>query len=146
LKRIFFFILFLFSLMNIFSYENYDIVFVKFKIDTNYFDNYKNSRLKDNTINFKVYLGQMEYYELKSEENLFRRAEIIFFGSLTVSAFASWMFMSLYNSLIYGETFGNLNRNQFLLLYLGAGTISISVSITDLFIKLKPKIKGVEIY
>ena len=130
------------------SQENYDIVFAKVKLDFNVSKRpvEKQNFIPGKTISFTSYMEIMEKYETKKQENLVRRAEIIFFGSLTLSAFASWLFMSLYNTLIYQENFGNLNRNQFLLLYFGAGTISISVSITDLLIKLKPKMKGVEIY
>ncbi|HOV15032.1 MAG TPA: hypothetical protein PK771_12150, partial [Spirochaetota bacterium] len=77
---------------------------------------------------------------------LFRRAEILFFGSLTIVSFAGWLTFSIYNVIIYGDTFGNLRRDQFLILYGGSAVISFSVAITDLFIQLKPKIKGVEIY
>jgi hypothetical protein len=147
LKFKIFIILIFFNSFILFSEQKYDIVFVTCRLNFDLLEkkmSYDNEL--NNTIKFNSNINLMEQYDLNSDENIVRRAEIIFFGSLTLSAFASWIFMSLYNTLIYQETFGNLNRNQFLLLYFGAGTISISVSITDLIVRLKPKMKGVEIY
>lgn len=79
-------------------------------------------------------------------ENLIRRAEIIFFGSMTFVSFMGWLMFSAYNSVIYAETFGTLKRYQFLTLYLGSSVVAFSVSLSDLFIRLKPFFKRVEIY
>ncbi|HBD96433.1 MAG: hypothetical protein A2015_06635 [Spirochaetes bacterium GWF1_31_7] len=79
-------------------------------------------------------------------ENLIRRAEIIFFGSLTFSTFLGWLMFSAYNSIMYEDTFGKLRRYQFLTLYLGGSVIAFSVSLSDLFIRLKPYFKRVEFY
>jgi hypothetical protein len=131
----------------LYAEENYSIVFATVKLNFDLPDkSYNFSNEINKAIRFNTRINLMEKYDTNVQENIIRRAEIIFFGSLTLSAFASWLFMSLYNTLIYQDTFGNLNRNQFLLLYFGAGTISISVSVTDLLIRLKPKMKGVEIY
>ncbi len=114
--------------------------------DNNYifFKDVKNYQ-KSYFLNFS--LDDLEKYEFKKkEENLFRRAEILFFGSLTIVSFAGWLSFSIYNVVIYGDTFGNLKRDQFLILYGGSAVISFSVAITDLLIQLKPKIKDVEIY
>ncbi len=76
---------------------------------------------------------------LNAEENLLRRAEIIFFGSLTFVSFFGWLFFSTYNTVLYGDTFGTLKRYQFFSLYLGCAVVSFSVSISDLFIRLQKK-------
>ncbi|MCK4796188.1 MAG: hypothetical protein KAT05_02335 [Spirochaetes bacterium] len=92
------------------------------------------------------YMDKLKRLKFKKEENPIRRASILFFGSLTFATFGGWLFFSLFNVLIYDETFGKLRREQFLILYLGTGVISISVVLSDLFINLKPKMKRVEIY
>lgn len=81
-------------------------------------------------------------------ENLIRRAEILFFGSLTIISFMGWLVLSAFNMIIYDEPFGVLKRNQFLSLYLGSSIIALSVSLSDLFIRLRPLFKrhNVEIY
>lgn len=99
------------------------------------------------SINFDFNDNLRKYqFKDKKKENLFRRAEILFFGSLTFATFGGWFFFSVYNTMIYNEPFGKLRREQFLPLYLGSSVISISVVLSDLFINIKPKIKGVEIY
>ena len=100
-------------------------------------------------INFGIkfsYLNQLIKYEFKKEENLIRRAEILFFGSLTFATFGAWFFFSIFNILIYNEPFGKLRKEQFLPIYLGSSIISVSVVLSDLFVNLKPKIKKIEIY
>lgn len=92
------------------------------------------------------YIDKLERLQYRKEVNPIRRAEILFFGSLTFVVFGGWLFMSIFNVMIYDETFGKLRREQFLLLYLGSGIISISVSLSDLFIRLRPKLKNIEIY
>jgi hypothetical protein len=93
------------------------------------------------------YLDKIKRFEFQTpDENPFRRAEILFFGSLTFVTFGGWLFFSLYNVLIYNETFGKLRREQFLLLYLGSTVISISVSVSDLLISMRSKMKNVEVY
>ncbi len=82
----------------------------------------------------------------EKEENPFRRIEIIFFGTLTITSFSAWMFFSLFNVIMYNDTFGNLRRDQFLILYDGSGVLSLSVSISDLLIGLKLKSKTVEFF
>ena len=91
---------------------------------------------------------KIEFYSKfeKQEENLLRRSEILFFGSLTFTAFGSWFFLSIFNALIYGEPFGKLRQEQFIPLFVGSSLISISIVLTDLFINIKPKLKNVEIY
>ncbi len=77
-------------------------------------------------------------------ESLIRRAEIIFFGSLTFVSFFGWLAISGYNALMGSETFGTLKRYQFLTLFIGSGVVGLSVSISDLFVQLKPYLKNVE--
>ncbi|OHD23205.1 MAG: hypothetical protein A2Y34_09445 [Spirochaetes bacterium GWC1_27_15] len=139
----------LFCMENTFevSYVSYRLenVFIKEKKADNFItkSNYIYNYLKLNE-----YITDMKKYEFKqTKENLFRRAEILFFGSLTIVSFAGWMSFSIYNVVMYGDTFGNLRREQFLVLYLGSAVISFSVSISDLFIQLSPKInKNIQIY
>lgn len=79
-------------------------------------------------------------------ENIIRRAEVIFFGSLTFSTFIGWLLFSAYNSIIHGDTFGTLKRYQFLSLYLGGSVLAFSVSLSDLLIRLRPFMKRVEFF
>jgi len=100
--------------------------------------------IKDN-LN-KIAYSSTSFAPQEKEENPFRRIEIIFFGTLTVTSFSAWMFFSLFNVLVYNDTFGSLRRDQFLILYAGSGILSLSVSISDLFINLKLKSKTVEFF
>jgi hypothetical protein len=147
LKKIsisFIFIIFFSSLS--FS-QSFDIQFTFAKIDLKF---KTDEKVKSSDVvyysDFQTYLTMAEEYELKKEENLLRRAEIMFFGSLTIFSFASWISFSIYNIMMYNDTFGNLRRDQFLFIYIGAGVLSFSVSLTDLFFRLKPKTKGFEFY
>lgn len=79
-------------------------------------------------------------------ENIIRRAEIIFFGALTFVSFFGWLTISGYNAIMGSETFGTLKRYQFLTLFIGSGVVGLSVSLSDLFLRLKPYLKQVEIY
>lgn len=85
-------------------------------------------------------------FRKEEKENPIRRAEILFFGSLTFSSFGAWIFFSLYNFLIYNEPFGRLKREQFLVLYCGCTVVSISVVLTDLFLANEKKFKTFSIY
>ena len=82
------------------------------------------------------------------EENIFRRMEILFFGSLTIITFSGWLAFSLFNIIIYSDDFGILRPSQNLALYLGSGILSLSVSVTDLINNLqkKRKFRYVEFY
>ena len=82
------------------------------------------------------------------EENIFRRMEILFFGSLTIITFSGWLSFSIFNMVIYGDDFGMLRPAQNLSLYLGSGILSLSVSVTDLINNLqkKRKFRYVEFY
>ncbi|MCG8572149.1 MAG: hypothetical protein MJB14_18615 [Spirochaetes bacterium] len=75
-------------------------------------------------------------------ENLFRRAEILFFGSLTIISFMGWLSFSIYNTLIYGDSFGVLHPNQFIALYLGSSVLSLSVCVSDLLIRVQKRMKN----
>ena len=77
---------------------------------------------------------------------MFRRMEILFFGSLTIVSFSGWFAFSIFNVLIYNDPFGVIRREQFLTLYLGSSVISLSVSVSDLLVNLKKKNKYVEFY
>lgn len=79
-------------------------------------------------------------------ENLLRRAEILFFGSLTIITFMGWLTFSAFNSLMYQDTFGTLDRYQVMSLYLGSSVISLAVSLSDLFIRLQPYFKNLKFY
>jgi hypothetical protein len=92
------------------------------------------------------YLHQMQRFAYNKKENPIRRVEILFFGSLTLVSFLGWLFFSMMNVMIYEESFGILQREQVLWLYLGSSVISLSISISDLLINLRPKIKKIEIY
>ena len=92
--------------------------------------------------NFDNVYEDMKKYDLVNTENPFRRASILFFGSLTFATFGGWLFMSIYDVLVYGDVFGNLRREQFLLLYLGSSIISFSVVLSDLFANLDKNKKG----
>lgn len=85
-------------------------------------------------------------YEFKSKENLIRRSEVLFFGSLTFATFGGWLFFSIFNVLIYDDTFGKLRRDQFLILYLGSSVVSVSVVLSDLILLFKPKMKHVSFF
>jgi hypothetical protein len=160
--KIFLFIFFLSIIFKINSMDNkIDFSLFEYKINFNLIEN---EEKLNKSINIQLYefiandsylfqndlitdsVDQAINFEIKKEENLVRRAEILFFGSLTISAFAGWLCFSLYNVLIYHDTFGNLRREQFLTLYLGAAVVSVSVSFSDLFIRMKTKVKGVEFY
>lgn len=88
-------------------------------------------------------IGLMEF---KKKENVFRRMEILFFGSLTIVSFAGWLCFSIFNIVIYGDAFGIIRKEQFLPLYLGSSIISLSVSVSDLLINIKNNKKIVEFY
>ncbi|HOF00588.1 MAG TPA: hypothetical protein PK385_05020 [Spirochaetota bacterium] len=88
-------------------------------------------------------IGLMEF---KKKENVFRRMEILFFGSLTIVSFAGWLSFSIFNIVIYGDTFGIIRKEQFLPLYLGSSVVSLSVSVSDLLINIKNNKKIVEFY
>lgn len=115
-------------------------------------DNYNNYLLEINAYSFMKksdYYYNLDYYKYeKKQEFLLRRAEILFFGSLTFVTFGGWFFISVFNTLIYNDQFGKIRREQFLPLFLGSGTISIAVVFSDLFINIKPKLeeKNIEIY
>lgn len=79
---------------------------------------------------------------LDSGENIFHRLEILFFGSLTVVSFCGWLLLSLFNVIIYEETFSYIRRDQYLLLYVGASVVSFGVCITDLLMHIKPRLKN----
>lgn len=100
--------------------------------------------------NYKDHNEIIRLYDFNSsninKENPFRRAEILFFGTLTFASFGGWLFFSLFNFLIYDEAFGRLKREQFLTLYLGSTVVSISVVLSDIFISREKKIKNVIIY
>ena len=114
---------------------------------SNYYQNNYNNNLKFETGMKFRYFYELEKYKFeKKEENLLRRSEILFFGSLTFTAFGSWFFLSVFNTLIYGEPFGKIRQEQFIPLFVGSSLISISIVLTDLFINIKPKLKNVEIY
>jgi len=100
--------------------------------------------IKDN-LN-KIAYNSTSFATQEKEENPFRRIEIIFFGALTMTSFSAWMFFSLFNVIVYNDTFGRLRRDQFLILYAGSGILSLSVSISDLLINLKKKSKTVEFF
>ncbi len=100
--------------------------------------------------NLSYFDNSIQNYQLdtdkKYKENPFRRAEILFFGSLTFTVFGGWLFFSLFNFLIYNESFGRLRREQFLILYLGSSVVSISVVLSDLFVIQQPKMKKIQLY
>ncbi len=106
---------------------------------------YNNFKL-ETSIKFKYFYEIEKYKYERKKENLFRRSEIIFFGSLTFAAFGGWFFLSVFNVLIYEEPFGTLKQEQFVPLIAGSCLISLSIVLTDLFITLRPKIKNIEIY
>lgn len=147
MKR-FIFIFFIFISLSLFSSELLSprITF-GINLETNIENQYLSNTYMKNMLFLNSSFEGLNRYEFKkSEENLLRRAEILFFGSLTIVTFAGWLSFSIYNVIIYNDTFGNLRRDQFLILYGGSAVIAFSVAITDLFIQIKPKMKGVEIY
>ena len=105
-----------------------------------------NNGLEFDLLSFYKLNNELKEYEKKNKENPFRRAEILFFGSLTFVTFSGWLFYSIYNVMIYNETFGRIRKEQFLPLYLGSCVISFAVVISDLFIYYKPKTKKVSFY
>ena len=149
-------IIFLFSGILLFSNDSISLINFTYQINnknyilfenklTDYYYNQNNNYNISVKFDFNDNLDKYQNSD-KKKENLFRRAEILFFGSLTFATFGGWFFFSVYNKMIYNEPFGQLRREQFLPLYLGSSVVSISVVLSDLFINLKPKIKGVEIY
>ncbi len=138
-----------------FNNLNYNIKNLKKYLNENY--NFNNNTFNFNTYNqndFKIetslkfeYFKDLEYYRFeKKQENLLRRSEILFFGSLTFAAFGGWFFLSVFNVLIFEEPFGKIRQEQFVPLFVGSSLISISIVLSDLFINIKPKLKNVEIY
>jgi hypothetical protein len=98
-------------------------------------------------LEYLEYFNDLENFRIeKKQENLLRRSEIIFFGSLTFAAFGGWFFLSVFNVLIFEEPFGKLRQEQFVPLFVGSSLISISIVLSDLFINIKPKLKKVQIY
>ncbi|HOJ63034.1 MAG TPA: hypothetical protein PLE45_01320 [Spirochaetota bacterium] len=95
-------------------------------------------------LNTKI-ANDISLYSTETKENPFRRAEILFFGSLTIVSFGGWLGFSIYNLIIYGDNFGVLRREQFLALYLGSSLLALSVSISDL-LKRNNKFKNVEFF
>ena len=71
-------------------------------------------------------------------ENIIRRAEVLFLFN-DFSTFIGWMLFSAYNTILHDQTFGKLERYQFLLFYLGGAVLSLSVSVTDLVGTITPK-------
>ncbi len=138
------------ELYKVIIYKNYYNIFLKKNINykefmyANFLENNKNLDFDFITL---FYLDKLKNHEFKKVENPIRRAEILFFGSLTFVTFGGWLFFSIFNVLIYNDTFGKIRKEQFLPLYLGSCIISFSVVISDLFINMKPKInKNIEIY
>ena len=124
--------------------QNQNYIFAKSDVldKSNYTYNYDSF---NKNIKIEYFVNFNEYKYKKKEENIFRRAEILFFGSLTFATFGGWFFYSVYNAMIYDSTFGTIRREQFLPLYLGSSLISISVVFTDVFINIRPKLKKIEI-
>ena len=89
--------------------------------------------------------NEISLYDSEKKENPFRRAEILFFGSLTIISFGGWLGFSIYNVIIYGDNFGILRREQFLTLYLGSTILALSVSISDL-LKRNNKFKNIDFF
>ena len=93
------------------------------------------------------YHKTIQLYQVKKiEDNIIRRSEILFFGSLTFATFGGWFFFSVFNKMIYDEPFGKLRREQFLPLYLGCSIISVSVVLSDIFLRVNPKVKNIDFY
>lgn len=170
-KLIFFIVILLFFNVSLFS-DNNQTTIIEFDSYYNLEDfnnlnfNFKNNLYdNDNSFNFNSYLMNdikiesaikleyLDYFEdlenyrvERKQENLLRRSEIIFFGSLTFAAFGGWFFLSVFNVLIFEEPFGKLRQEQFVPLFVGSSLISISIVLSDLFINIKPKLKKVQIY
>jgi len=144
---------FLFTSFNIFSEEG--ISFDFFLIQKNNFLSFDDCQEYIYQADRSAFLKTYEsYYDFerykyqKKEELLLRRSEILFFGSLTFVTFGSWFFFSLFNVFIYNEPFGKIKREQFIPMIFGSGTISIAVVLTDVFMRVKPKLdeKNIEVY
>jgi len=166
-----FFVL-LFFLFNIFLFGNSNNFIINNNLNNNLYQNIKiennslflvcNFNILDKNFlslfndyflikkNLNYFDKTIQFYQLdtdkKYKENPFRRAEILFFGSLTFTVFGGWLFFSLFNFLIYNDTFGRLRREQFLILYLGSSVVSISVVLSDLFVTQQPKMKKIQMY
>lgn len=166
------FFIFLFILINIYLFGSSKDFIINKKLYNNQFQNIKiennslflisNFNILDKTFlslyndyflikkNLGYFNKSIQNYQNDSEskykENPFRRAEILFFGSLTFTVFGGWLFFSLFNVLIYNDVFGRLRREQFLILYLGSSVVSISVVLSDLFVTQQPKMKKIQFY
>ncbi len=82
----------------------------------------------------------------KKKEHFLRRFEVLFFGSLTIVSFFGWIGLSIFNSMIYGDNFGLLRRDQILFLYLSCSVISIAIAFTDLLTDIKLKNAVIQFY
>src|SRR4030042_442624 len=136
-KLIFFIVILLFFNVSLFPDNNRSTIiefnsYYNIENFNNLNFNFKNNLYDDNSFNFNSYLindikiessvklEYLDYFEdlenyrvERKQENLLRRSEIIFFGSLTFAAFGGWFFLSVFNVLIFEEPFGKLRQEQF---------------------------------
>lgn len=142
IKKVFFCI-FIFLNSSLFSNEFF-YEYSPYLTSLNFSINSKKIFLNNFELNSKI-KNDISLYATETKENPFRRAEILFFGSLTIISFGGWLGFSIYNVIIYGDNFGVLRREQFLALYLGSSILALSVSISDL-LKRNNKFKNVEFF
>lgn len=141
------------SYYNLDDFNNLNFNFKKKLYEENNSFDFNSYLIEDFKIESAVKLEYLRYFDdlenfrvEKKQENLLRRSEIIFFGSLTFAAFGGWFFLSVFNAMIFEEPFGKLRQEQFVPLFVGSSLISISIVLSDLFINIKPKLKKVQIY
>ncbi len=103
-------------------------------IDWQYYNDFTSNRNYNNIIKYATAPKTNV-----AEENIFRRMEILFFGSLTIISFSAWFAFSIFNIIIYGESFGVIRKEQYLPMYLGSSVLSLSVSVSDLINNLRKK-------
>ena len=122
--------------------ENYNLNNNSFNFNSYHINDFK----IETSIKFEYFKDLENYRFEKKQENLLRRSEILFFGSLTFAAFGGWFFLSVFNVLIFDEPFGKLRQEQFVPLFVGSSLISISIVFSELFVNIQPKLKKVQIY
>ena len=87
-----------------------------------------------------------EEQEEKILHHPFRRAEIIFFGSMPLTVFLSWFIISFANWIVYfNSSFGTIFEFQRFFIYFGALNLSLFIAIDDFLISRGIKWKGIQI-
>ncbi len=82
----------------------------------------------------------------QKKEHFLRRFEVLFIGSITIVSFFAWIGLSIFNSMILGEAFGILRRDQILYLYATCSIVSFAIAIGDLLSDIEIKNDIIKLY